>query len=182
MSETKKYFIDTQAIRDNAIDIKKINGLEIGDDGNLYVGEIDDTNMIVVKSILSSYFKYISENTSLKRVNISAPVYGSAFYESSDERLKIFTNPIEIDLDKLAKLRKSYFTYIEAPGTTQIGVSAQEIKEIYPEIVSENCNGYLTVDYSKLSVVALKAVDELHNKNKELEERLNRLEKLISEK
>lgn len=123
----------------------------------------------------------INSDLNLRGNNIinAGRIYSRAFYETSDERIKIFTKPIETDLDKLSELRKSYFTYIEAPGTTQIGVSAQEVQKLYPEIVSENSNGLLTVDYSKLSVIALNAVDELNKKNKDLEARLERLEKML---
>lgn len=105
-------------------------------------------------------------------------VYASGgFYESSDERLKNFTERIPIDLDKLSELKKNYFTWKDSENTEQqLGVSAQEIRELYPEIVSEQENGTLTVAYDKLSVIALAAIDELHKKNKELEERLTALE------
>jgi hypothetical protein len=107
-------------------------------------------------------------------------ITSAGFYQSSDERLKIFKSDINIDLDKLAELRKSYFTFIEDPGTNRLGVSAQEIQELYPEIVTEGADGFLKVDYSKLSVIALKAIDILYNKNKELEDRLNKIEKMLN--
>ena len=104
-------------------------------------------------------------------------VYAGGFQESSDERLKNFTERITIDLDKLSELKKNYFTWKDSENTEQqLGVSAQEIRELYPEIVSEQENGTLTVAYDKLSVIALAAIDELHKKNKELEERLTTLE------
>ena len=100
------------------------------------------------------------------------------FYQSSDERLKTFGDNIKVDFDALSKLRKAYFTWNDNPDTTHIGVSAQEIKEIYPEIVSGDDR--LTVDYTKLSVIALAAVDELHKrKNVELESRLAKLEAML---
>ena len=107
-------------------------------------------------------------------------VTATSFDQSSDERLKIFKSDINVDLDKLAELRKSYFTFIEDPGTNRLGVSAQEIQELYPEIVTEGVDGFLKVDYSKLSVIALKAIDILHNRNKELEDRLNKIEKMLN--
>jgi hypothetical protein len=60
-----------------------------------------------------------------------------------------------------------------------IGTSAQEVQKLYPELVNEQ-DGVLSVAYDKLSIVALAAIDELHNKNKELEARLGRLEKLLN--
>ena len=113
-------------------------------------------------------------------VIFNGAVTATSFDQSSDERLKIFKSDINVDLDKLAELRKSYFTFIEDPGTNRLGVSAQEIQELYPEIVTEGADGFLKVDYSKLSVIALKAIDILHNKNKELEDRLNKIEKMLN--
>jgi hypothetical protein len=105
----------------------------------------------------------------------SGSVTASAFYESSDERLKVFKSDIDVDLDKLAELRKSYFTFVEDPGTNHLGVSAQEIKELYPEIVSGDET--LSVDYAKLSVIALKAVDKLHEENEMLRTELAMIKK-----
>lgn len=103
------------------------------------------------------------------------------FYELSDEKLKNFGDDIEVDLDKLSKLSKKYFTWKDDESNTQhIGVSAQEVQTIYPEIVNViDEEGHLSVSYDKLSVVALKGIDVLNDKIKSLEERLERLEKLI---
>ena len=112
----------------------------------------------------------------------SSSVYAtSGFYESSDERLKNFGDKIPVDLERISRLKKNYFKWKEDSNTdTQIGVSAQEIKEIYPELVTETEDGYLNVAYDKLSVVALGAVDELYKKNQELEVRIQRLEEIIN--
>ena len=105
-------------------------------------------------------------------------VYASSgFYETSDERLKDFSNKIDVDLDKISKIKKHRFTWKGSENKNEeIGVSAQEIRELYPEIVSENEYGYLSVSYDKLAIVALAAIDELHKKNKELEARIELLE------
>ena len=101
-------------------------------------------------------------------------------YSSSDERLKNFSDDIEIDFDKLLNIKKKYFTWKDDDGKQHIGTSAQDIQEIYPELVTENIEtGYLSVDYAKLSIIALAAIDKLANKQKDLEERLERLEKMI---
>lgn len=103
-------------------------------------------------------------------------VHASGFYESSDERLKTFKSPISIDLDKLSQIRKSHFIFNEYPTKEHIGVSAQEIQKLYPEIVIEGESGTLKVDYSKLSVIALAAIDKLHEENIQLKNRLDILE------
>ena len=107
------------------------------------------------------------------------------FYQSSDERLKTFYDPIKVDLDKLKTLRKNYFKFNDK-DKLEIGVSAQEVQEIYPELVTSDDNGYLSVAYDKLSVIALKAIDELDNKYQkeinDLNDQLSTIKNILKEK
>lgn len=115
--------------------------------------------------------------THTKNISTSGTFSASGgFYETSDERLKDFSESIPVDFEKLKALKKNYFTWKDSDNVdTQIGVSAQEIKEIYPEIVSQGSDGKLQVAYDKLSVVALAAIDKLEDRVKVLEEKLEML-------
>ena len=150
---------------------------------------LTDTVNTVGATTTTSILYFIGTTTSTSTAsqqsykNVSVRASGTAlyatggFYESSDERLKDFSNKIDVDLDKISKIKKHRFTWKDSEDKKeQIGVSAQEIRELYPEIVSENEEGYLHVSYDKLAVVALAAIDELHKKNKELEARIELLE------
>lgn len=108
-----------------------------------------------------------------------------AFYETSDERLKTFEEDIDVDFEKLSKLRKSvYFLNDDDLAIRHIGMSAQEVYEVYPQLIDvrkDTTEQYMSLDYSKLSVVALKAIDKLYETNQKLEERVKMLEeKLMS--
>ena len=100
-----------------------------------------------------------------------------AFYQDSDERLKDFHDEIDVDFDKLRDLPKSYFTWkSDDTKTMQLGTSAQKVKELYPELVG-GTEESLSVDYARLSIVALKAVDKLHDENEKLRAELDAIKK-----
>ena len=90
----------------------------------------------------------------------------NGFYETSDARLKNFYNDIKA-LEVVSEIPTKYFTWkkdeidINKDPQLHIGTSAQEIQKIYPDLVSANENGELSVDYARLSIIALAAIKEL---------------------
>jgi hypothetical protein len=103
----------------------------------------------------------------------------NGFFQTSDARLKNIIEPISVDLDKLSKLHKVYFKWKDnSSSNNEIGMIAQDIQKIYPELVYED-GGHLSLAYDKLSVIALEAIDVLNEKNKELEKRIEKLESII---
>lgn len=140
-------------------------------------------------STTSSYLISATSTTAGLQYNTSVRLYNNAvyssygFYESSDERLKTILNPVKVNLDELAKLRKVYYLWKDdSSNDTQLGVIAQDVQKLYPELVSVNSDtGYLSLSYDKLSVVALAAVDELHKTLNEVKEENKRLRELVKQ-
>lgn len=85
-------------------------------------------------------------------------------YYSSDERLKNNIKPIDNALDKINSLGGYEFDWNDNQSTYSghdIGVIAQEVKDVFPELVIERDNGYLAVKYEKLVAVLIQGIKEL---------------------
>ena len=94
-------------------------------------------------------------------------------YYSSDKRLKDNIKPIENALDKVNAISGVTFEWNEkshkTTGRKDVGVVAQEVEEVFPEIVETRTNGFKAVDYQKLTAVLIESVKELTAKVKALE-------------
>lgn len=142
-----------------------------------------DEKFLKQKNIFSGNTTFnsgITVNNSNITINNGKITSSGGFFHESDERLKNFENEINVSLDDIKNIKKSYFYYKHDNNKKKhIGVSAQDIEKLYPEITNINSDGYLTVDYSKLSVIALKAIDVLSEENKILKSKLTDLEKRL---
>ena len=98
---------------------------------------------------------------------------------SSDRRLKTNITQIKNSLSKILQLNGVEFDFIESAnsgylGVHQIGLIAQDVKEIIPEVVGENIDGNLGVSYQHLVALLVEAV-------KEQQEQINELKRKIGE-
>ena len=90
----------------------------------------------------------------------------NGFYETSDARLKNFKDDIKA-LDVVSEIPTKYFTWKKdeivenIDPELHIGTSAQEIQKFYPDLVTADEDGILSVDYARLSIIALAAIKEL---------------------
>ena len=152
-----------------------------GTDGQVLIKDGSGDYSVKWGEFISGEYLPITGGTLTGDLSVMGKVTSSVgFFDNSDERLKDFSDEIEVDFEKLSKLRKAYFTFKDDKAKiTHLGLSAQEVKELYPEIVNLNMNGYLSVDYSKLSVIALKAIDVMYEKQQNLEKRIEEIEKKL---
>lgn len=92
-------------------------------------------------------------------------IAATSFYATSDKRLK--ENIVEYKPEKsILDLPVYKFDFING-AKNNIGCLAQDLKEICPEIVSENGDGYLSINESKIVYLLL---DEVKKLKKEVEE------------
>jgi len=95
-------------------------------------------------------------------------------FASSDERLKENVTSIESALNKVESLRGVEFDWIANKEIHpneghDLGVIAQEVEAVLPELVQTRENGYKAVKYDKLTAVLIEAVKELSARVKTLE-------------
>ena len=104
---------------------------------------------------------------------------------TSDARFKTNIMPLVGVLDRLEQVHSVSFEWndlsrslgYQPDGTKQIGIIAQELETVFPELVSSSgSGGYLAVDYLKLNAVLLEAIKELRQEQTLLKQRVAELE------
>jgi hypothetical protein len=87
----------------------------------------------------------------------------AAFGAFSDSRLKENIADLPSQLANIMALRPVEFDYIESEGGGhQIGFIAQEVQDIYPDLVGERADGMLTLsDMNKNDARLIKAIQEM---------------------
>ena len=83
--------------------------------------------------------------------------------QSSDIRLKEGITPLTSVLEGVSRLRPVRYRFREGTGhptEPQIGLIAQAVEQIFPELVARDAQGYLSVAYTDLAVVLVRAMQE----------------------
>jgi len=101
-------------------------------------------------------------------------------FNSSDERYKDNIQPISEPLWKLSQIGGYTFNWNDKQDVYEghdVGVIAQEVHKVLPEVVGEKSDGYLGVKYEKIVPLLIESVKELTKKTKKLERELKKLKR-----
>ena len=99
-------------------------------------------------------------------------------FNSSDERYKDNIQPISSPLSKVNKIGGYEFDWNDKQDVYEghdIGVIAQEVQKVLPEVVGEKSDGYLGVKYEKIVPLLIESIKDLSKKTKKLEREIKRL-------
>jgi hypothetical protein len=132
----------------------------------------------------------IGTGTPAYTLDVAGQCHATGFPTSSDIRFKEDIAPIDNALDKVLRLNGVYFKWNRLHRETlkrsrnltnrQMGLVAQQVKEVVPELVSEwadeGAHDYLAVDYSRLGALTIEAIKQLKAENNTLRERIEVLE------
>lgn len=143
-------------VGDNGSGLLTVNGDIIGNEFN--------ANTLIVNQTI-----YVYKDASFdSNINVKGTITAdkcnaiNGIFQTSDIRKKDIISDISLDkayqmIDKCSTILYK----IKGEDTEQIGLIAQEVNEFFPEIISKDENGYMSIDYSKLSVILLKTIKDL---------------------
>ena len=99
---------------------------------------------------------------------------------NSDARLKDNIQPLGSTLNKLHQIEgKTYSLKKDEEHTPKIGVLAQEVQAVFPELVTEGGDGILSVNYQGLVPVLINAINEQELKMSEQDAKIAALEEMV---
>ena len=151
----------------------------LNDDGR-YIGQGDQisgaftaNDLTIVNYAPSGTRIVISNYTTGVALNNGATSWSSF----SDERLKNVNGSIENALEKLLSIRAVKYSWkTDETNKENLGLIAQDVEKVFPQVVDESKSfsetdntEYLSVRYTELIPVLVKAIQELEARIKELE-------------
>jgi len=98
----------------------------------------------------------------------------------SDIKLKENIKPLENSLDKVKSLRGVEYDRIDL-GWHEIGMIAQEVEEVIPDLVRENSEGTKVLEYTHLTAVLVEAIKEQQKQIETLKETVAELSTKLAE-
>lgn len=158
-----------------------ISNIKENSTSNFYLIGQNENNILNKNNTL--YFN------SLQETLFSTSVSAKTFYATSDKRLKENIKKSSIDCTSLInKLNiKEYNFKNDEKKQKNVGIIAQDLLDILPDdlkgfYLSQNSEGFYSVNDSKFVYILAGAFQEEHKKRLELEARLDKIEKLLSER
>lgn len=160
--------------------------LKLGYDGaGLYASDGNNSSGIIMDRNWAGYFD--------GDVNVSGHFFATAVNTSSDIRLKENVEPVKDgSLADVMKMNAVQYNFkqrtVETPDddsiphyafdedspiltTRHYGLIAQELQELYPELVSEGSDGFLSINYTEIIPILIKSIQELNDKVNTLSEK-----------
>ncbi len=154
-------------------------GIILADDG-----DIVDLNDAYCSMRFSAGVRIFSANSGGSAVitlsNGGAITASADITAYSDYRLKTEVKTIDRAIEKVQALRGvTYVRTDKEDKTEKMGVIAQEVKEVIPQVVSQNDDGYYSVAYGNMVGLLIEAIKEQQATITSQGERINSLEKLL---
>jgi len=125
----------------------------------------------------------------LLRINGTLNLVGSGTYTgswtaASDRRLKENIVDLKSTLEKTLSLRPVSYDWKDPEQAKnqghQIGLIAQDVEDLFPELVKTDVNGMKSMDYSRLSVILIQAFKEQEQVIVNQQSKIDKQEQIVS--
>lgn len=151
---------EVAVVSDNSLQMTSTGDMSISSGGALTINADSNVNIINAETCTID-----AATTLTKGLNVTGAVNASeGFFQTSDIAKKNVVSELDLNkaYDLVDKCQAILYTLKEdAQNTVQIGLIAQEVQEIFPELVTVTADGSLALDYSRLTVVILRVLKDL---------------------
>jgi hypothetical protein len=106
-------------------------------------------------------------------------VWAGSYFYSSDARLKENVRPVASALESLGRISGYHFNW-KSDGRKDIGFLAQEVEQVFPDLVSTDNRGIKSVKYGNMTAVLTQATKELALRCEMQESQLKKLERKVA--
>jgi hypothetical protein len=153
--------------------------------GNVFLGnssganEIGSNKLYIDNSVTTTPLIYGEFDNRILKIN-------GTLIMASDERLKKNIEPLKSSLDKIMHLQGVSYEWRERKNERrgfaaqkEVGLIAQEVEAVLPELVHTDGIGLKAIAYDKIVPVLIEAVKEQQKELKEKDARIEKLEKTL---
>ena len=132
--------------------------------GNVFIGyqagrtQRGSNKLVIANSGLRSK-KLIWGTFNNGNVHIKNNITANKFRKRSDARLKADIKDIDRPLETVLKLEGKHYRLKET-NTEDMGLLAQDLEKVLPELVSESDDGYKAISYESLTALLIEALKE----------------------
>jgi len=160
--------------------------------GNVFIGHEaaysntykTKSNKLVIANGSAPTNELITGDFFAHTVDIRGNLHATGNVTTSDGRLKKDIQPLAHALDAILQLEGKTYRWKEDTtfaNKQDIGLVAQDVERIFPELVAENERGYKGIAYSKLTAVLIEAIKEQQNQITTLQQENQQLKSAMVE-
>ena len=125
-------------------------------------GSVTVKNRMVVRGEMKA-FESLRVNKNIYtggHLKVKKTATAQSFNTTSDARLKQDIQPLNDALSSVLQLQGKTYRWKEDHHKQDIGLIAQEVEQVFPELVDEDANGFKAIAYSRLTAVLIEAIKE----------------------